>query len=186
MSEPASISTGIAGRYAQAVFSLAKEDNALKAIENDIDALDAAMSESEDFRTLISSPLYTRDQQESAIGALAQKMELSATVANTLRLMASKRRLFVLPQLVSALRGLIADEKGEVTADVTAASKMTAAQQKSLAETLKKAVGKDVKINMAVDPKLIGGLVVKVGSRMIDTSIRAKLNALQNTMKEVG
>jgi len=88
--------------------------------------------------------------------------------------------------LLGALRGLIAAEKGEVTADVTAATKLSAAQQKSLAATLKKAVGKDVKINMAVDPKLIGGLVVKVGSRMIDTSIRAKLNALQNTMKEVG
>lgn len=186
MSEPASISTGIAGRYASAVFSLVTEENAVSALESDIAALDGAMSESADFRTLITSPLYTRDQQQSAIGALADKMGLGATMANTLRLMAAKRRLFVLPQLLGALRGLIAAEKGEVTADVTAATKLSAAQQKSLAATLKKAVGKDVKINMAVDPKLIGGLVVKVGSRMIDTSIRAKLNALQNTMKEVG
>jgi len=186
VSEPASISTGIAGRYASAVFSLVKEDNALSALEADIDALDAAMSDSADFRTLITSPLYTRDQQEAAIGALAAKMGLGATMANNLRLMASKRRLFVLPQLVTALRGLIAAEKGEVTAEITAAAPLSDAQQADLAATLKKAVGKDVKIKLSVDPRLIGGLVVKVGSQMIDTSIRAKLNALQNTMKEVG
>ncbi|WP_108482991.1 F0F1 ATP synthase subunit delta [Oceaniglobus ichthyenteri] len=186
MSEPASISAGIAGRYATAVFALAKEDNALTAIEADVTALDAALSDSDDFRTLISSPLYTREQQEAAIGALADKMGLNATMANTLRLMAGKRRLFVLPQLLSELRGLIAEEKGEITAEVSAASKLTKAQEKSLADTLKNAVGKDVKIKMSVDPALIGGLVVKVGSQMIDTSIRAKLNALQNTMKEVG
>ena len=186
MSEPASISTGIAGRYASAVFALAKEDNSLNAIEADVNALDAVMSDSADFRSLITSPVYTRDEQKAAIGALAEKMGLSATIANTLRLMASKRRLFVLPQLVAGLRALIAEEKGEITAEVTAASELTAAQQQSLAETLKNAVGKDVKIKMAVNPALIGGLVVKVGSQMIDTSIRAKLNALQNTMKEVG
>jgi F-type H+-transporting ATPase subunit delta len=186
VSEPASISTGIAGRYAAAVFDLVKEDNALSALQSDIDALDAAMSDSADFRTLITSPLFTRDQQEAAIGALAAKMGLSAIMANTLRLMASKRRLFVLPQLTTALRGLIAVEKGEVTAEVTAAAALSEAQQKSLAATLKQAVGKDVNIKLAVDSRLIGGLVVKVGSQMIDTSIRAKLNALQNKMKEVG
>jgi len=186
VSEPASISTGIAGRYAAAVFSLAQENNALSALETDIDALDAALSDSADFRTLIHSPLFTREQQEAAIGALAEKMGLGATVANTLRLMATKRRLFVLPQLVTALRGLIARHNGEITAEVVVATKLSDAQHGALSEALKKAVGKDVKIKLAVDPRLIGGLVVKVGSQMIDTSIRAKLNALQNTMKEVG
>ncbi|MEL6643230.1 MAG: F0F1 ATP synthase subunit delta [Pseudomonadota bacterium] len=186
MSEPASISTGIAGRYATAIFELAQEDKALPALESDIDALSAAIDSSDDFRALINSPVYSREDQSSAIAAIAAKMGLSGVVANTLALMASKRRLFVLPQLLSELSRLIADHKGEVTAEVVAAVPLSDAQQAKLAETLKARVGKDVKINMAVDESLIGGLVVKVGSRMIDTSIRSKLAALQNTMKEVG
>ncbi len=186
MSESASISTGIAARYATAVFGLAKEGNDLVTLEQDVDALEAALGGSEDFRDLIHSPVYSRDAQGKAIGAIADKMELSGTVGNTLKLMASKRRLFVLPQLVTALRDLIADEKGEVTADVRAATALSADQEVKLAETLKGAVGKDVKMNITVDESLIGGLIVKVGSKMIDTSISSKLMSLQNTMKEVG
>jgi len=107
-------------------------------------------------------------------------------MANTLSLMATKRRLFVLPQLVAQLRALIAEDKGEVTAEVTSATAMTKAQSDKLAKTLKANVGKDVIIKATVDESLIGGLVVKVGSKMIDTSIRSKLNSLQNAMKEVG
>ena len=186
VSEPASISTGIAARYATAIFELAKEQNALAQIQSDIDTLSSAVNDSSDFRDLIHSPIYTRDAQQNAVGALADKMELSATMANTLRLMASKRRLFVLPQLLAELRARIADENGEITADVTAATALSDAQKAKLAETLKASVGRDVNINLSVDEGLIGGLVVKVGSKMIDTSIRSKLNALQNTMKEVG
>ncbi len=186
MSETASISSGIAARYATAVFELAKDGNQLAALESDIDTLDATINDSADFRDLIHSPVYTRDAQGAAIAALADKMGLSDTVANTLKLMATKRRLFVLPQLVTALRELIADEKGEVTAEVRAATALSADQEKNLAETLKSSVGKDVKMNVTVDESLIGGLIVKVGSKMIDTSIRSKLMSLQNTMKEVG
>ena len=186
MSESASISTGIAARYASAVFELAKDGGDLGALEQDVDALDAAINDSPDFRHLIHSPIYSRDAQGNAVAAVAEKMGLSAIVSNTLRLMASKRRLFVLPHLVTALRGLIADEKGEVTAEVQAASALSAEQEKTLAETLKGAVGKDVKMNITVDESLIGGLIVRVGSKMIDTSIRSKLMSLQNTMKEVG
>ena len=185
MSEPISISTGIASRYATAVFELAKDANDLHTLEADVDALGAAMADSDDFISLILSPIYTRDQQNSAISALASEMALSAIMSNTLALMATKRRLFVLPQLVSRLRGLIAEEKGEVTADVTAATALTTAQQDKLAASLKASVGKDVKINMAVDESLIGGLIVKVGSKMIDTTIASKLANLQNAMKEV-
>ncbi|MEO1537011.1 MAG: F0F1 ATP synthase subunit delta [Pseudomonadota bacterium] len=186
MSESASISSGIAARYAAAVFELAKEGSDIGALEMDVDALDAAISDSADFRDLIHSPVYSRDAQADAVAALADKMGLSGTVANTLKLMASKRRLFVLPQLVTAVRDLIADAKGEVTADVKAATSLSADQEKALAETLKGAVGKDVKMNITVDESLIGGLIVRVGSKMIDTSIRSKLMSLQNTMKEVG
>ena len=186
MSEPASISAGIAGRYATAVFELAKEADGLKALEADVGALQAAVDESADLRALIASPVYTREEQATAVGALAKAMKLSETVATTLGLMAAGRRLFVLPQLLSALRGMIADEKGEVTADVTSATVLTKAQADQLAATLKARIGKTVKLNVAVDEDLIGGLIVKVGSKMIDTSIRSKLAALQNSMKEVG
>ena len=113
-------------------------------------------------------------------------MKLSDTVANTLALMAQNRRLFVLPQLVSSLRDIIAAEKGEVTAEVTSAKALTKTQADKLAKTLKASTGKTVTLNTTVDESLIGGLIVKVGSRMVDTSIRAKLNSLQNAMKEVG
>jgi len=186
VSEPASISTGIAARYATAIFELAKEDNTLAALEADVDSLDASLEGSADFRALISSPVYSREQQATAVTAIAKAAGLSQIVANLLALMAGNRRLFVLPQLVRELRARIAAEKGEITAEVTAAKALTKAQEDKLAKTLKARVGKDVKISMAVDESLIGGLVVKVGSRMIDTSIRSKLAALQNSMKEVG
>lgn len=184
MSEPASISSGIATRYATAVFDLSKDAKALKGLETDINALSAALNSSDDLRALITSPLYSRAEQGTAIAAVAKKMKLSPTMSNTLALMASKRRLFVVPQLIAALRAKIAEEKGEVTADVVSAKALTKTQSDKLAKTLKASVGSDVIINATVDETLIGGLVVKVGSKMIDTSIRAKLNALQNTMKE--
>ncbi|WP_380053629.1 F0F1 ATP synthase subunit delta [Falsihalocynthiibacter sp. SS001] len=186
MSEPASISSGIAARYATAVFELAKEGKKLPALEADCDALEDALASSDDFAALISSPVYTREEQSSAVIAIAKKMKLSPIVTNTLGLMAEKRRLFVLPQLITALRAQISDEKGEVTAEVTAAKKLTKAQADALAKTLKASVGKDVTVNVAVDESLIGGLIVKVGSKMIDTSISSKLSNLQNAMKEVG
>lgn len=186
VSEPASISSGIAARYATALFDLAKEEGGLLALEGDVDALDAALASSADLRDLISSPLYTREDLGSAITAIAAKMGLSPLVANTLALLAAKRRLFVLPHLVADLRARIAADKGEVTAEVTAATALTGDQTAALAQTLKARVGKDVKVKLAVDESLIGGLVVKLGSTMIDTSIKSKLAALQNAMKEVG
>ena len=186
MSEPASISSGIAERYATAIFELSKDANSLDKLETNLADLSAALDDSADLRDLISSPVVSRDEQGRAIAAVADKMGLVPELKNGLALMAQKRRLFVLPQLVRLLNERIADHKGEVTADVTSAVKLTAAQSKKLAATLKKTVGKDVKINATVDESLIGGLVVKVGSKMIDTSIRSRLNSLQNAMKEVG
>lgn len=186
VSESASTASGVAGRYALAVFDLVKESKSLKALEADVAALESALGASSDFRALIASPVYSREDQAQAVAALASKMKLSGVLANTLGLMASNRRLFVLPQMLGSLRAMIADEKGEVTAEVSAAAELSAAQASKLAATLKKSVGKDVKLNIAVDESLIGGLVVKVGSKMIDTSIRSKLATLQNAMKEVG
>jgi F-type H+-transporting ATPase subunit delta len=180
------MSAGIAGRYATAVFELAKEAKGLKALESDVDALGAVLDASADLRAAISSPVYSRDELASAIHALATKMGLSQPVAGALGLMAQNRRLFALPQFLAALRARIAAEKGEITAEVTAAKALSKAQADTLAASLGSSLGKDVKLNITVDDSLIGGLIVKVGSKMIDTSIRSKLASLQNAMKEVG
>lgn len=186
VSGSATFTSGISGRYATALFELAKDAGQIETVESDLNALEAALNESEDLSALIRSPIYSRAEQGRAIGAVAEKMGLSSLVANTMGLMASKRRLFALPQTIADVKGLIAEDRGEVTAEVTAAKPLTDAQREALSATLRDAVGKDVIINATVDESLIGGLVVKLGSRMIDTSIRAKLDSLQNAMKEVG
>ncbi|WGW04795.1 F0F1 ATP synthase subunit delta [Tropicibacter oceani] len=186
VSESASVSSGIAERYATAVFGLVKEGKDLPKLEANLDDLSATLESNAELRDLLSSPIYSRDEQGGAIMAIAKKMGLIPALQNTLGLMAQKRRLFVVPAMVRRLREMIAAEKGEVTAEVVSAQALTEAQSKKLAETLKAQVGSDVKISATVDESLIGGLVVKVGSKMIDTSIRAKLNSLQNAMKEVG
>ena len=180
------MSLSIAQRYAQAAFEIAKEEKSLPQLEADVEALAAALAASPEMAAMIASPMVSRADQAAAIGAIAAKMGLAPMMANTLALMAQKRRLFVLPQLVTNLRARIAAEKGEVTADVTSAVALSAAQAQALAATLKAKVGKDVKLNTTVDASLIGGLIVKLGSSMIDTSVKARLAALQNAMKEVG
>ncbi len=186
MSEPASISSGIAARYAKALFEIAKEAGTLGTLESNISDLSAALSDSADLRGFISSPVLSRGDLENGITALAAKLELDATLRNALAIMARNRRLFALPQLLGQLRAMIADDKGEVSAEVVSATELTKAQSDKLAQTLTKNMGKDVTLNVTVDESLIGGLIVKVGSKMIDTSISAKLNSLQNAMKEVG
>ena len=186
MSEPASISLGIAARYASALFDLAKEGGALKALEADATALTETLDASADLRDVIASPVISREEQGRVIAAIGAKLGLNALTANTLALMADKRRLFVLPQFAAQLADLSAEEKGEIVAEVTSATALSAAQQKKLAASLKASAGKTVKLKTAVDETLIGGLVVRLGSTMIDTSVKAKLAALQNAMKEVG
>lgn len=186
MSETASISSSIAGRYALALFQLAKDEGKIDTLRSDMDTLAAALDESADLRTMISSPVYSRSEQRAAISGLAGPLGLDALTTNTLGLMANNRRLFTLPHFIRSLRERIAAELGEITADVTSAVALSESQRASLAETLKGRFGKDVQLNTSVDESLIGGLIVKVGSKMIDTSIRAKLASLQNAMKEVG
>lgn len=186
MSSSTSLTSGVAGRYATALFEIARDDGAIDRVEADVTALEAALGESADLRQLIHSPVYTREDQARAMRALAERMGLGTEVANTLGLMAHNRRLFVLPGLIAQIKALIADHRGEVTAEVTAARPLSDAQTKALVDTLRKQIGKDVTLDVTVDESLIGGLVVKVGSRMIDTSIRSRLASLQNVMKEVG
>lgn len=180
------LTSGVAGRYATALFEIARDGKLLDEVERDLREIETVHANSADFREILANPVYTREEQAKAIAAIAQAMGVGPTVANTLGLMARNRRLFVLPGFTAQVRALIAAERGEVTAEVTAAKKLTKAQTEALAAKLRESVGKDVKLDVTVDESLIGGLVVKVGSRMIDTSIRSKLAALQNVMKEVG
>ena len=186
MSEPASISSGVAARYATAIFELCKEKSRLGKLESGVEELAAALDESEELRAVIHSPVLSRRDQERAISAVADKMGLVVPLARGLAVMAQNRRLYVVPHLIAHLRALVAAEKGEVTAEVTSAKALTKAQSEKLSKTLAGRFGKTVKIKATVDDSLIGGLVVKVGSKMIDTSIRSRLSSLQNAMKEVG
>jgi F-type H+-transporting ATPase subunit delta len=186
VSESSTFVSSAAGRYATALFELANESDALAQTETDMTALGQALEGSDDLRALISSPIYTRDEQGAAMASVAKAMKLSALVRNVVALMATKRRLFVLGEVIDIFAKLMAEHRGEVTADVTAARKLSEGQQAGLVKTLKAAIGHDVKLNLTVDEKIIGGLVVKVGSKMIDTSIRSKLASLQNAMREVG
>ena len=186
MSDTSSLTSGVAGRYATALFEIANEAATLPAVEADLSALEAALAESGELRELISSPIYTREQQAAVMGELSSQMKIGKEVANTVALMATKRRLFVLPELIAAVKALAAEARGEISADVTAAKALTEAQQESLSKALSKSSGKDVTINMSVDKDIIGGLIVKMGSKMIDTSVASKLANLQNAMKEVG
>ena len=186
MSATASITAGASGRYAIALFEIAKEAKNLAAIEADLDSLQAALDESADLRDLTTSPLLSREEQGKAMRALTDKMELGSEASNTVALMAENRRLFVLPEMISQVKALAADDRGEVSAEVTSAKALTEKQSTALAAALKKSVGKDVNVSVTVDKELIGGLIVKVGSAMVDSSLRSKLNNLQNAMKEVG
>ena len=186
MSETASISMGVASRYARAIFDLVLESDEVAELENNVDSLSEALGNSQELRDLIASPLYTRDDQKAAIVAIGTKMKLLANLTNTLALMASKRRLFVMDSFLRQLKILIAEHKGEITADVVSAKSLTQGQSDKLAKAIKDSVGKEIKINASVDESIIGGILVKVGSKMIDTSIRSKLNSLQTVMKEVG
>ncbi len=186
MSGSASLTSGVAGRYATALFEIARDGKLLDEVERDIGEIEDAHRTSADFRQLLASPIHSREEQRKAILAIAAAMGLGSTVTSTLGLMAQNRRLFVVPGLLAQVKALIAEERGEVTAEVTSAKPLTKGQTEELAATLKKSVGKDVRIEATVDPSLIGGMIVKVGSRMIDSSIRSKLAHLQNVLKEVG
>lgn len=186
MAQSASLSSSVAGRYAQALFDIVRQDGGVDALADEVASLGETLANSAELRTALASPVLTRDQQTGVIRAVAQKMNLSPLLSNTLALMADNRRLFAVPALVKALQAMIADARGEATADVVSAQALTAEQSERLARTLSEKSGRSVKLNATVDESLIGGMIVKMGSKMIDTSVRSRLSSLQNTMKEVG
>lgn len=177
---------GIAGRYAIALFDLAKDADALTAVEEDLKGLGSLIAESDALKRLLSSPLFSREQQEKALGEVLARAGAHGLTQNFIGLVARNRRLFVLDDMVRAFMALMAEQRGEIVASVTSARTLSDAQRADVAAALKAALGQDVNLDLAVDPDLIGGLVVKVGSRMVDSSIRTKLNTLKIQMKEAG
>ena len=176
----------VPGRYASALFELAQEQSQLQPVENDLNSIQAMLDESSDLMRMVRSPVFSADDQLKALDALLGQAGIGGLALNFVKLIVRNRRLFALPDMIKAFRTLAAGARGEVVADVASATALNDSQLQALKETLKASIGKDVQINASVDPSLLGGLVVKVGSRMIDSSLRTKLSTLKLRMKEVG
>lgn len=176
----------VAGRYASALFDLAGEHKQLAEVEQDMTRLALMLGGSDDLRRMVRSPVISSEDQGRAIGALAEKAGLSPLGLNFVKLLARNRRLFAIEDIIKAFRQIAARHRGEIDADVITAHPLSETQRNALVDTLKaSAGGKNIKINTHVDPALLGGLIVKMGSRMIDSSLRTKLDSLKTRMKEV-
>ncbi|WP_404424448.1 F0F1 ATP synthase subunit delta [Thalassospira australica] len=177
--------TGLQGRYATALFELAQSADALDAVKSDLELLDQAIVESDDLRNVLRSPVISRDVQAKAMAALLDKLGVSDLTKKTVGVLCQKRRLFVLPDVISSYLSMLSAFKGEVTAQVTSASELKKEQIEAVTGALKEVVGATVKVDLNVDPAVLGGLVVKVGSRVFDASLRTKLQKLELAMKGV-
>ncbi|HEY0627156.1 MAG TPA: F0F1 ATP synthase subunit delta [Allosphingosinicella sp.] len=177
------IQASLAGRYATALFELARDEKQIEAVGTSLAALREALRDSDDLRELTTSPLIGRDAAVKAVSAAAGAMKLDPITTNFLGVVAQNRRLSQLPQIIRAFNMLAAHHRGETTAEVTSAHPLTDDQVAALRTNLKNRIGRDVSVDLSVDPTILGGLVVKVGSQMIDGSIRTKLNSLAQAMK---
>jgi F-type H+-transporting ATPase subunit delta len=174
----------MAGRYATALFDLASETNAVDAVKADLERFAALIAESADLKRLVRSPVFSTAEQLQALGAVLERAGIGGVAAKFLKLVTSNRRLFAVGDMIRGFRELVAKHKGEATAEVTVAEKLKDEHVEALRATLKAVSGKDVDLDIKIDPAIIGGLVVKLGSRMVDTSLRTKLNAIKHAMKE--
>jgi F-type H+-transporting ATPase subunit delta len=174
----------MAGRYATALFDLARETKAIDAVKADLDRFDALVAESADLNRLVRSPVFSSDEQLQALSAVLERAGISGLAAKFLKLVTTNRRLFAVRDMVKAFRKLVADHKGEATAEVTVAETLKDEHLDALRSALKAVSGKNVDLAITIDPAIIGGLVVKLGSRMVDSSLRTKLNAIRHAMKE--
>lgn len=181
-----SVVTGLAGRYATALFEIADDGKALDEVAGDLRSLQAALDESDDLERLVRSPIVSRDEQDRAMQAVVSAMGLSDLTRRTVGLLAQKRRLFALSDIIRDYLRLLAAHRGETTAEVTSARALTPVELEKLTATLKKVVGRDVAVEADVDADLLGGLVVRIGSKMLDSSIRTKLQRLEIAMKGAG
>ena len=181
-----SMMAGVAGRYAAALLDTATAENQLSAVEQDINTIGAMIDDSEDLRRLVRSPVFSADSQGAALETVLKQAGAAPLTVNFFKLLARNRRLFAAQDIVRAFKALAADARGEVQAEVSSAIALNDAQLDELRNTLKASVGKDVMLETKVDPSLLGGLVVKIGSRMIDSSLKTKIATLKTRMKEVG
>ncbi len=177
------LNAGLAGRYASAVFELAAETNAVDALEKDFAVLQAMIAGSTDLARLVRAPVFSRDDQKKGMDAILNRMEAAPLTRRFVLTLASKRRLFALADIIRAFEVLVARKKGEVTAEVTSARPLTDSETAELKNVLKSRLGREARLHTHVDPGLLGGLVVRVGSRMIDSSLRTKLNGLRTAMR---
>jgi F-type H+-transporting ATPase subunit delta len=182
----ADTSSGVAGRYATALFELALEAKALDQVAADLNRFGEALDAFEDLVRLVKSPVFSAEEQGRALAAILQELKIEGLTRNFLLLVAKNRRLFATPDMIHAFRAMLARHRGEMGASVIAATKLTETQVTALKQALTAALGKNVMLEERVDPTLLGGLVVKVGSRMVDSSLRTRLNSLKVAMKEVG
>jgi len=185
VTESITLTSGVASRYALALFTIGKEEKALERLEVDLTALKENVLNDHEFCKMITSPVYKRSEQQKAVLAISKKMKCSKNIQNVLGLMARKRRLFVLPAFIEDFRALMAVERGEVVAEVVSAKKLSKVEANRIEKEIKAALGKKIKLNEMVDEEVIGGLVIKVGSQMIDSTTKSKLLKLQKLMKEV-
>ncbi|MBA2590571.1 MAG: F0F1 ATP synthase subunit delta [Alphaproteobacteria bacterium] len=174
---------GLAGRYANALFELAQEQKAVDAVSADLASLSQALETSPDLTRLVRSPVFSAGDHARALKAVLEKMGAGDLATKFVLLLAGKRRLFVLTQAITAYEHLVAKSRGETEAEVTAARALSASEISTLKSALKASLGKEPRLHTKVDPSLLGGLVVKVGSRMIDSSLRTKLDGLRSAMK---
>ncbi len=179
------IVSGMAGRYASALFELALESKAVDAVKAELETFEALIAESPDLRRLVRSPVFRADEQRRALAAVLARLGISGLTANFLQVVAANRRLFAVRDMIRAYRALVARHKGEISADVVVAEKLSDKHLEALKNALKAVTGgRAIDLNVKIDPAIIGGLVVKLGSRMVDSSLRTKLNAIRHAMKE--
>ena len=178
--------SGVSGRYATALFELARDENSIDAVLVDLDQFNSMLEESTDLQRLVRSPVFSAEIQLSALTAILNQAGIGGIAANFLKVLTTNRRLFAVADVIRAFRALVAKYKGKAAADVTVAEALNEKNLDALKAALKSVTGKDVALNVKVDPAIIGGLVVKLGSRMIDSSLRTKLNSIKHAMKEAG
>ena len=178
--------SGVSGRYATALFELARDQKSVDSVKVDLNRFDAMLADSADLKRLVRSPVFSADTQSKALTAVLDKSGISGISANFLKVLTANRRLFAVTDVIRAFRALVAKFKGEATADVAVAETLSDKHLDALKAALKTVTGKDVALNVKVDTSLIGGLVVKLGSRMVDSSLRTKLNSIKHAMKEAG
>jgi F-type H+-transporting ATPase subunit delta len=176
----------MAGRYATALFELALEANSIDAVLADLQKFDALLGESADLTRLVRSPVFGADAQLKAVSAVVERAGITGLAAQFLKVLTQNRRLFAVREVIRSYGALVARHKGEVTAEVTVAEPLSEPHRQEIKDTLDAVTGKDVRVDVKVDPAIIGGLIVKLGSRMVDTCLRTKLNGLRLAMKEVG